>query len=168
MIEKNSVGMNKKDAEFESVHINVLLASLVVFYQNVRSLHWCVSGPNFIALHNSFAAVYSDAAERIDTLVKRVITLGCVPVLRYSDCLELSVIHEKGAAYSEQDCLASIIDDLGTLIVLFREGVDWAQSAKDYVTEGEYVAALKYYEEVLWQYSSTLPSHRTIKFRALD
>ena len=73
-----------------------LLADFQVYYTNLRGFHWNIQGPDFFVLHSKFEDLYNDAAEKIDEIAERILTLGGVPANKFSDYLKISKIKEVG------------------------------------------------------------------------
>jgi len=74
--------------------INILLASYELHYQNLRSLHWNVKGSNFFELHLKYEELYTRTQIIIDEVAERILTLGVIPLSRFSDYLAKSIISE--------------------------------------------------------------------------
>ena len=52
------------------------LAEAVDLVTQAKQAHWNVKGPNFIALHELFDAVYGHAGEHVDLIAERIVQLG--------------------------------------------------------------------------------------------
>ena len=59
--------------------LNSLLADAADLSMQAKQAHWALRGPNFIALHKLFDAVYEHAGEWADTIAERVAALGGQP-----------------------------------------------------------------------------------------
>ena len=75
-------------------HLNNLLSSYQVYYQNLRNYHWNISGKHFFDLHEKFEDLYNDAKLNIDEIAERILTLRLKPVSTLSTYLERSEIKE--------------------------------------------------------------------------
>lgn len=68
-----------------------LLADFQVYYTNLRGFHWNIQGPDFFVLHSKFEDLYNDAADKIDEIAERILTLGrcaCQQVQRLFENLQ--------------------------------------------------------------------------------
>ena len=50
----NSIGLPSEEAEVLASELNVLLANFLIYYQNLRGLHWNIRGKRFFDLHLKF------------------------------------------------------------------------------------------------------------------
>ncbi|HYE74811.1 MAG TPA: DNA starvation/stationary phase protection protein Dps, partial [Blastocatellia bacterium] len=56
--------------------LNARLADSIDLMMQAKQAHWNVKGPNFIALHELFDKVATDATEYVDLIAERITTLG--------------------------------------------------------------------------------------------
>lgn len=54
------------------------LADSIDLMMQAKQAHWNVKGPNFIALHELFDKIYTDAGTYVDMLAERIVQLGGV------------------------------------------------------------------------------------------
>jgi starvation-inducible DNA-binding protein len=52
------------------------LADSIDLMMQAKQAHWNVKGPNFIALHELFDKVYTDAGKHVDIIAERIVQLG--------------------------------------------------------------------------------------------
>lgn len=91
---------------------NQLLADFQLFYQNLRAFHWYVSGPFFYQLHPQFETLYREAAEHIDAIAERQLTLGGKPLFTFQDYLERSQL----TAYRDLDDAATLVQNTASML----------------------------------------------------
>lgn len=56
--------------------LNARLADSIDLMMQAKQAHWNVKGPQFIALHELFDKVATDATEYVDLIAERITTLG--------------------------------------------------------------------------------------------
>ena len=113
-----------------------LLADFQVYYTNLRGFHWNIQGPDFFVLHSKFEDLYNDAAEKIDEIAERILTLGGVPANKFSDYLKISKIKEVGEVNCGSEALKRIPDSYKYLIGEERTILSLASEAGEWSDRG--------------------------------
>ena len=127
-----------------------LLADFQVYYTNLRGFHWNIQGPDFFVLHSKFEDLYNDAADKIDEIAERILTLGGVPANKFSDYLKISKIKEVGEVNCGSEALKNILDSYKYLIGEERTILSLASEAGDEVTVALLSDYLKEQEKLVW------------------
>ena len=127
-----------------------LLADFQVYYTNLRGFHWNIQGPDFFVLHSKFEDLYNDAADKIDEIAERILTLGGVPANKFSDYLKISKIKEVGEDNCGSEALKNILDSYKYLIGEERTILSLASEAGDEVTVALLSDYLKEQEKLVW------------------
>ena len=127
-----------------------LLADFQVYYTNLRGFHWNIQGPDFFVLHSKFEDLYNDAADKIDEIAERILTLGGVPANKFSDYLKISKIKEVGEVNGGSEALKNILDSYKYLIGEERTILSLASEAGDEVTVALLSDYLKEQEKLVW------------------
>lgn len=127
-----------------------LLADFQVHYTNLRGFHWNIQGPDFFVLHSKFEDLYNDAAEKIDEIAERILTLGGVPANKFSDYLKISKIKEVSEVNCGSEALKNILDSYKYLIGEERTILSLASEAGDEVTVALLSDYLKEQEKLVW------------------
>mgnify|MGYP003572721170 FL=1 len=91
-MQTNHLGLPLQEAKSITNQLNTLLSTYQIHYQNLRGLHWNITGKNFFELHLKFEEYYNDAQEKIDLIAERILTLGESPLHSFQDYLEESKI----------------------------------------------------------------------------
>ena len=76
--------MNNKNQKVAE-ELNKLLADYQIFYQNLRGLHWNVTGNAFFMLHEKYEELYNEASEVIDEIAERILMIGGQPLHTFGD-----------------------------------------------------------------------------------
>lgn len=102
-------------------NLNNLLATSAVFYQNLRTYHWYVTGQKFFSLHNKFEELYTETSENIDELAERILMLNGKPLHNLKQYLEHSVLNETSLTKGNLNMVEEAKNGLETLLKLERD-----------------------------------------------
>lgn len=127
-----------------------LLADYQVFYTNLRGMHWNIKGHGFFVLHSKFEDMYNDAAEKVDELAERILTLGGVPVHNFSEYLKVSRVKESRLIERGDMAVKNVLETYKHLIGAERELLSVADEAGDEVTSTLMSDYLKEQEKKVW------------------
>ncbi len=145
---KNTNGVNEK--------LNELLASFQVYYQNLRGFHWNVKGKMFFTLHNKFEELYDDAAEKVDEVAERILTLGGTPLHTFEDYLKVSKISVVKNESDGMKLVEKTLENISTLLQLERELLEVADQADDEGTNALVSDFISEQEKTVWMLNSLL------------
>lgn len=151
---QNTIGINQVKADELVTQLNGLLANYQLYYQNLRAFHWNITGPSFFELHVKFEELYDAANTSIDEIAERILTLEGQPLHTFSDYLNASKIKEAKGLNSAKETVATVIDNLGTLIALEREILKSAAEAEDEGTVSMVSDYIKEQEKEVWMLRS--------------
>lgn len=132
------------------VSLQQLLADYQVFYTNLRGFHWNIKGHGFFVLHSKFEDLYNDAAEKVDELAERILTLGGVPKNKFSDYLKATNIKEVDNVTSGDEALKNILETYSYFIGEERNLLSIASQAGDEATVALMSDYLKEQEKMVW------------------
>ncbi|MEM9920628.1 MAG: DNA starvation/stationary phase protection protein [Bacteroidota bacterium] len=127
----NYLGFNKEKASQTVQSLNRLLANYHVYYQNLRTFHWKISGRDFFDLHNKFEDLYNDARLKIDEIAERILTLRFEPMSFYSGYLKAADIEEAKDWDDSVDMVKIILENHSSLIQNIRTALQRAADAGD-------------------------------------
>ncbi|WP_462319058.1 Dps family protein [Marinilabilia sp.] len=145
-----------KDTKEVNEKLNELLASFQIYYQNLRGFHWNVKGKLFFTLHNKFEELYNDAAEKVDEVAERVLTLGGKPLHTFEDYLKASKIEVVKDESDGAKLVEATLENLSTLIKLERELLPVAEEANDEGTAALLSDFISEQEKTAWMLNSVL------------
>ncbi|BDD04176.1 Dps family protein [Aureibacter tunicatorum] len=153
---KNIIGLDSVKAKELTQSLNDLLANYQLYYQNLRSFHWNVVGPEFFELHEKFEELYNSANEAIDELAERVLTLGDTPLHTWSEYLRVSEIKESQGIKDGKECVSIVLENIKVLLVKEREILSVASDIEDEGTSALMSDYIKEKEKVSWMLSAYL------------
>jgi starvation-inducible DNA-binding protein len=139
-------GSNQELAE----KLNELLANYHIYYQNLRSFHWNIKGPNFFSLHAKFEELYTGALTKIDEVAERILTLGHTPLHTFTDYIRVSSIRESQNVSGDRETVSATIDNITQIIQLEREILRLAGESNDEGTLGLISTDLNEQEKTHW------------------
>ena len=133
MTTTNIVGLSTQANQQIADTLNSLLANYQVYYQNVRGLHWNITGPEFFDLHAKFEELYRQAADNIDEIAERILTLDHTPLHSFQDYMDHSEIK---AVTNVSDARTSVETIFQNLQLLSKIGHEILKLANDVEDEG--------------------------------
>jgi len=134
--------------------LNELLASLSLFYQNIRCLHWNLTGENFFPFHKQLNDLYDDVADDIDTVAERLRAMNFIAEHRFTEYLKQSAISEINAVGRDQDESAKlVILGINSILTILNSIRVSASDNEDYATTALSESMMLSYQKKLWMYS---------------
>ncbi|AAT28028.1 Dps family protein [[Mycoplasma] mobile] len=96
-----------------------LQASIMVFTNNVYSLHWNVKGSHFFEIHEETEKLFKDLREMYDDVAEKIVMHDALPVGSYKNQLELSAIKEIETKWYDLTFISNnVVESLGKIIEL--------------------------------------------------
>ena len=135
--------------------LNDLLASIHIYYQNIKSFHWNIRGPQFFRLHEEFQKLYEVAEEQIDQIAERIMMIGGEPLQTLEDYIKYSKIAENNDKYLPEVTINKTLDNLNILLSLERDILKSTNEDDEgtRVMIGNFIAQQ---EKVVWMFYSNL------------
>ena len=154
MTKTNQIGLKTDKALILIENLNILLSDYVVFYQNMRGLHWNVKGRGFFDLHRKFEEQYEMAHQVADDVAERILSLNGRPLHTLTEYTRASnLIEVHGVAAGDKAVEVTILQ-LKTLIEELRQLVRMAADIKDEGTADMLTAMMKRHEKDLWMFNA--------------
>ena len=119
--------------------MNVQLSNWAVLYVKLHHLHWYVKGPHFQTLHAKYEELYDLAAEKLDELAERILTIGGKPLSTMKEYLESATLQEVDKGGSEGEMLQQTVQDLQSIVTGLQATVKLADEAGDDATSDLFV-----------------------------
>ncbi len=136
--------------------MNALLASASVYYQNLRGLHWNISGRQFFQLHEKFELLYTQAALDVDEIAERILSLTGKPLHTMEDFIQNAHIKSAGGIFEDSKAVQVIVDNLSILLKQERAILSKAAGANDDGTADLMTRLIHAQEKDLWMMSAWL------------
>ncbi len=134
--------------------LNDLLSTYQIHYQNLRSLHWHIQGPNFFELHAKYEQLYSRIQVIIDDLAERILTVGGLPHSNLKDYLKNSLIEENELIREGEKGINYVLSAQKEILIVERELLKLSAELNDEGTNAFLSDLIKEKEKVNWMLSA--------------
>jgi len=148
--------MTTKNSNKVSSQLNQVLADLQVVYQNLRTMHWLVQGPQLHQLHKLYEEMYNQTAETIDEVAERVLMLGQVPLHTYADYLKVAKVEVVTQVPKGLESLKTALENQQYLLNGYRELISLASENSDEGTVALASELIASTEKRIWMLGATL------------
>ena len=150
--------MNSQSKKYlETVNsLNDLLANYAVYYQNLRSMHWNVTGLHFFTLHAKFEEEYNDAQEMVDEIAERILSLGGKPKSRFSVYIKDAEITEFEDFVDAESSISFLVKNLETLLEKENRILEMASEKNDEGTADLMTMLISKQEKNRWMFRATI------------
>lgn len=136
--------------------LNDLLANYAVYYQNLRSMHWNVTGLHFFTLHEKFEEEYNDAQEMVDEIAERILSLGGKPKSSFSVYLSESDISEFSEYENAEKTINFLVKNLDILLAKENKILAKASDNNDEGTADLMTMLISKQEKNRWMFRATI------------
>jgi len=136
--------------------LNEFLADLQVFYQNLRGFHWNIKGAQFFLLHEKFESYYNEAADLVDEVAERILTIGGEPVHAFSDYLSIATLPEIKNVHDGRKAVGHIKEQYEALLVKMKKLQAMAADRNDEGTDTMFSDMIGETEKKLWMLNAFL------------
>ena len=136
--------------------LNKQVANWSVMYIKLHNFHWYVTGEQFFTLHAKFEEFYNEAAQHIDELAERLLSLGGKPIATMKGCMELASIQEATGNESTTEMVQTTVNDFTQIISELKTGMELAESSNDKTTGDMFLAIHSSLEKHVWMLNSFL------------
>ncbi|PJB13619.1 MAG: DNA starvation/stationary phase protection protein [Flavobacteriales bacterium CG_4_9_14_3_um_filter_40_17] len=152
----NNLGLPAQESETIIQHLNVLLSSFQIYYQNLRGLHWNIRGKRFFDLHLKFEELYNDAQIKIDLVAERVLTLNGKPMHTFDDYLKNAKVTAGVNISKDEEAVRLINQSLSELLVLERQLLSLSGGIHDEGTNNMMSNFISEQEKTIWMMNAWL------------
>ncbi len=146
---KIDIAQDKRETLVEI--LNARLADAVDLQSQAKQAHWNVKGMNFIALHELFDQVATEATAHVDTIAERITTLGGTALGTVRVAAQKSSLSEypleitDGGAHVE--ALSNALAEFGKRV---RQNIDEANNLGDADTGDLFTEVSRGIDKMLW------------------
>ena len=151
-----TIGLDKSTTKELSEELNVLLADLQIYYQNLRGVHWNIKGEQFFQLHPKFEELYIDAQEKVDLVAERILTLGATPLHTFEDYIANSSVKVGKNISDAEKSVQLILDSIQELLKIERQILDRSAELDDEGTNSMMSDFISFQEKTAWMLKAFL------------
>lgn len=131
--------------------LNARLADCTDLSTQVKTAHWNVKGPQFIALHKLFDEIYEDVAEHADAIAERCMQLGGSALGTARLAAHNSKLDEYPIdIFTCEDHVREVSKRLAQFGQLARQAIDQADEAQDRDTADLFTEISREMDQWLW------------------
>ncbi|NLN32067.1 MAG: DNA starvation/stationary phase protection protein [Flavobacteriaceae bacterium] len=152
----STIGLEKSTTKELSEDLNILLADLQIYYQNLRGVHWNIKGEQFFQLHPKFEELYLDAQEKVDLVAERILTLGATPLHTFEDYVEQSTVKVGKNISDAEKSVQLILDSIQELLKIERRILDRSAELDDEGTNSMMSDFISFQEKTAWMLKAFL------------
>jgi len=136
----------------ENLHevLNSQISNWSILYVKLHNYHWYVKGKDFFTLHLKFEEFYNEAADHIDELAERLLSIGGKPVGTIKEYMEISKISEATGNETAGDMVQIVLDDFSLLIEELKNGMKIAEEVDDEITSDMFLSIRSGLEKHAW------------------
>ncbi|ACT59719.1 Dps family protein [Hirschia baltica] len=149
-----NTGISDENREKLAEALGVVLSDTFMLFIKTQGVHWNVTGPAFVSIHELTEAQYGNLYEAIDEIAERIRALGFKAPASYAKYGELSAIESEDENKSADEMLEMLARDHETTITNMRAAIEWCEGKKDYVTADMIIARMAWHEQAVWMLKS--------------
>lgn len=119
-----STGITPEDREAIAKALGIVLADTYMLFIKTQGVHWNVTGPAFVSVHELTESHYENMYEAIDALAERIRALGHKAPASYTQYGKLSAISDREDPETAADMLAMLIADHEAAVSNMRSAIE--------------------------------------------
>lgn len=150
------IALLNEHADRVANELNLLLSDYQIYYQNLRGMHWNVAGPHFFTLHEKLEELYDSAADNIDMVAERILTMGGTPLHTYQDYLDHGQLEPVKNLFEDDQIVQTVLDNSSYIIGRLRSLVELSEELNDEGTADMGVELLRETEKNSWMMAAYL------------
>lgn len=144
------LGLDPQDTKKVAKRLNQLLSDYHVYYINLRGVHWNLQAHHFFVLHEEFEELYNAAAETIDEIAERIITIGERPLHTMEEYVKQSTLKSKKDIAHPELAVDAVIEDQVEILKKLRDARAKADESGDVATVVMLEDFLVFIEKKIW------------------
>lgn len=153
---KRQTGISPEDRAQIAKALGIVLADTYMLFIKTQGVHWNVSGPAFVSIHELTEKQYENMYTAIDEIAERIRALGAKAPASYRKYGELSSIKDEDEPQTAEHMLKMLESDHETAVLNMRAAVEWCEDKNDYVTADMLTARMAWHEEAIWMLNALL------------
>jgi starvation-inducible DNA-binding protein len=153
---KNILGLDKKETQTSVEKLNGLLSNFQIYYQNLRGLHWNIKGKNFFELHVKFEEFYTDSQVKVDEIAERILTLQGKPLHTFQDYINKASVPVGKDISNDVEAVELVVNSLSELLKIERSILSLSDETNDEGTNSMMSDFIAEQEKTIWMLNSWL------------
>jgi len=149
-------GLHQESMEKSKNTLSKILADTYVLYTKTQNYHWNVEGNNFYSTHKMLEEHYESLAEAIDGIAEQIRFFGFKAPGTLKEFLELASLQEGDFKKSENEMIAELAHDHGTMVANIRKAITEIDET-DFGTADVLNQRLIDHEKTAWMLRSHFP-----------
>lgn len=149
-----NTGIAPEDRKGIANALGVVLADTYMLFIKTQGVHWNVTGPSFVSVHELTERQYQNMYTAIDMIAERIRALGKKAPASYTKYGQLSAIKDDDEPKNVSDMLSMLISDHQTAVANMRVAVEGCESRNDFVTADMMIERMAWHEEAIWMLSA--------------
>lgn len=151
-------GMTDEARTKVAEHLGRVLADSYILFIQTQGVHWNVTGPLFVSVHELTEAHYGNIYEAIDEIAERIRALGLKAPASYRKYGELSDIEDgdPNPEASVEEQLELLIKGHQTVVKTMRSAIEPCEEQRDFVTADMLIDRMSWHEEAIWMLRSII------------
>lgn len=131
--------------------LNVYLSNLALWNVKLHNLHWNVTGPAFVQVHEFTENLYDEVFEQYDAVAEIQKMQSDYPLVKLSDYMKNATLQEiDGKDFATKEVLQIVEADMKAMASLAKEIRDEAADADNFAVANLFEDYLASYAKNLW------------------
>lgn len=147
-----NIGINQKNRKHVADLLSKILADEFVLFTKTKNAHWNLEGIDFYEKHKFFEEQANQLNDSVDSIAKRIRTLGHIAPASLKSYLQLTQLAEqKQSKYDSQSFIKELLSDNETIINHLRENINiFANDYEDLGTSDFITGLMQDHEKMAW------------------
>lgn len=131
--------------------LNTYLANLVLWNAKLHNLHWNVTGPAFVQVHEFTEKLYDEVFEQYDAVAEVQKMQNEMPLVKLADYMQHATLQEIDAKdFSPAEVLKIVEADMKTMVALATDIRNEASEKDNFQVANMFEDYLSSYAKNLW------------------
>ena len=143
-------GMTPANRKTIAKALGIVLADSYQLFIKTQGVHWNVTGPEFVSIHELTEQHYENIYRAIDEIAERIRALGEKAPASYKKYGELSGIKDEDEPKTAHDMMTMLISDHETVVSGLRPAVERCEEMHDPVTADMLIARMAWHDQAIW------------------
>ena len=151
-----NTGISPEDRAEIAEKLGTVLSDSYMLFIKTQGVHWNVTGPVFVGVHELTEKQYTNLYNAIDEIAERIRALGHKAPASYTKYGELSSIKDEDEPKTAVEMIRMLTRDHATAVKGMREAVEWCEGKNDFVPADMMIERMTWHEEAIWMLESII------------